>query len=353
MVALSIDSAVLTPYRLGIAPETGFGPHREGYILTLTGHDGAKLSGDVAPLPGFSRETFAEVADEWNRVASGLHQSELPSFTFGPDERLDEFLESIHCASLRFGLEQALLGLTAHQLGMDLRVALLDEPCDAITTAALVTSEGASDTAVARRLVDEGYQTLKIKVGRLTVDEDVERIAAIRNVVGSDVKIRVDANRSWTFADAVSFVDRTSRIGFEFIEEPLADASQLLEFWEATGASIGLDEALLGASSDELDRWAFVSHFVLKPTLMGGIRSTELVVRKARSFGIRPVVSASFESGLGIAFLALLAGRWSPDGPAAGLGTHRYLRSDTTTRPFQIGPVVHLADVSPESIHSS
>lgn len=353
MAALKIESAILTPYELGLDPEAGFGNYRRGFLLRLTLDDGFDSSGDVAPLPGFSREKPADVVEEWSELAQAVRGAELPMFTFDAGGHLDDLLGPIRCASLRFGLEQAMLGLTAHKLGVELKDAIVGEACSNIKTVALVVDDGTPTVAAARHLVDEGYGTLKIKVGRRGVQEDAARVDAIRHDVGPDIDIRVDANRAWSFGEAIDFLDRTAHTGLEFVEEPLADATRLLELWEATGGRIALDETMPGSKVEELDRWAFASHFVLKPTLNGGIRVTERIVRKAISLGIRPVVSSAFESGIGITYLALLAGRWCPDGPPAGLGTHRYLKSDLTTRPLEIGPIVGLAHISPATTYSS
>ena len=50
--------------------------------------------------------------------------------------------------------------------------------------------------------VKRGFETLKIKVGK-DADKDIERMKAIREAVGYDVKLRIDANQGWKAKEAV------------------------------------------------------------------------------------------------------------------------------------------------------
>ncbi len=66
-----------------------------------------------------------------------------------------------------------------------------------------------------------GFTILKVKIGR-SVDEDVERLVKIRECMGPDIKIRVDANQGYTVEDFQRFVQATERVDLEFIEQPLS-----------------------------------------------------------------------------------------------------------------------------------
>ncbi|MEG0379936.1 MAG: enolase C-terminal domain-like protein, partial [Eubacterium sp.] len=66
----------------------------------------------------------------------------------------------------------------------------------------------------ARKHVAEGFDTIKTKVGT-TVEEDVKRVKAIRDAVGPDVKIRLDANQGWTPKEAISVINRLADYDIE------------------------------------------------------------------------------------------------------------------------------------------
>lgn len=93
--------------------------------------------------------------------------------------------------------------------------------------------------AEARAMVEKGFAGVKIKVGRtdsaftlaalkpfhrenlLTLEEDIERVRAVRRAIGPDVKLMVDANNAWSFKDALAAGREFDKLGLEFFEEPV------------------------------------------------------------------------------------------------------------------------------------
>src|SRR5690606_36161464 len=72
----------------------------------------------------------------------------------------------------------------------------------------------------ALELARQGATTIKIKLGR-TPREDVERVKAIREAVGPDVKLRLDANQGWDFTQAVQALKGIEPFDVEFCEQPM------------------------------------------------------------------------------------------------------------------------------------
>jgi L-fuconate dehydratase len=81
---------------------------------------------------------------------------------------------------------------------------------------------GYSDEKVAR-LADEaleaGFRHLKLKVGR-DIENDVRRVAMVRDLVGPDVRLSVDANQVWDVADAIAAISRLAPYDLTWVEEP-------------------------------------------------------------------------------------------------------------------------------------
>jgi L-alanine-DL-glutamate epimerase-like enolase superfamily enzyme len=74
-----------------------------------------------------------------------------------------------------------------------------------------------------RRMVnEEGYRAVKIKVGSLTAREDVRRVGAVREALGPDVAIMVDANGRWTLPRAIQAVGQLAEFDLTWIEEPVS-----------------------------------------------------------------------------------------------------------------------------------
>ncbi|NNC12790.1 mandelate racemase/muconate lactonizing enzyme family protein [Planctomonas sp. JC2975] len=73
----------------------------------------------------------------------------------------------------------------------------------------------------ARRWADAGYSLVKLKVGGHPLAEDVDRVAAVRETIGPDVDLAIDANQLWTLDEAERAVGELSRFRLHWIEEPL------------------------------------------------------------------------------------------------------------------------------------
>ena len=137
--------------------------------------------------------------------------------------------------------------------------------------------------------------------------------------------LRLDANRAWTWDEAVQFAESTSSLDLDYVEEPLATASKMPELWVDTRMPVALDETLQQPDGAESIRgWA--EAIVLKPTLVGGLMATLRMAAAARSVGVRSVLSASFESGVGLRGVAAIAA--ATDAEPAGLDTYRWLAED-------------------------
>ena len=75
---------------------------------------------------------------------------------------------------------------------------------------------------------DIGLAGVKLKVGRLTVKEDIERVRQVRASVGADFIITCDANQAWKPEDAIAFCRSVEDCNVEWMEEPVRWYDQLL-----------------------------------------------------------------------------------------------------------------------------
>ena len=88
--------------------------------------------------------------------------------------------------------------------------------------------------------VSKGFTAVKMKVGRInsirssklpildnglkdnvTIAEDLRRVEAVREAIGNDIDLMVDANSSWDFKTAVFMAKRLEKYNIYFIEEPV------------------------------------------------------------------------------------------------------------------------------------
>lgn len=304
-VGLTIHSYALPlvcPLQLGGEELT----HRTGWLIELTGPDGNKGWGDVAPLPGMSPDSELEAMEEWD------------------GERVDS---SMITPSVRCGLDMAFYNLGDPAL-MPAPLQALSPPRSTITLNALLI--GTIDEMVKQELVAgrDGYDTIKIKVGRQDPAEEIQLLQMINNHAADHVKFRLDANRAWTPDTADRYLSVLSEMNIEYVEEPFQNPRASFAWSQGTGVPVALDESLRTMELDDLDTYAGLRAVVLKPTLLGGLVQSLEWAGKAREIGAYPVISSMMESGVGTLTLARFAASICDADVAVGLDTYRWLAED-------------------------
>ncbi|MGZ8197426.1 MAG: enolase C-terminal domain-like protein [Burkholderiales bacterium] len=104
-----------------------------------------------------------------------------------------------------------------------------------------------------RRRLDEGYTTMKIKVGGAPIPEDVERIEAAIEVVGDGKGLAVDANGAFTRERALAYATALAPFGLRWFEEPTdpLDFASLAEVSRIYAPAIGTGENLFSTQDVE------------------------------------------------------------------------------------------------------
>jgi len=292
------QSIELRPYRLRLlrSVRTSRGVHdvREGIVVLV--RDGSRVGrGDAAPLPEMGTETLAECMEQLRgATAEVLPQS----------------------PAARCALDQALLDLAAQRAGVPLARLLHPEAPLRVRASALLSALGMPELArEAQRAVAEGFDTLKLKVG---FDDDYARAAVVRDAVGPEVKLRLDANGAWEAEAALVKLRQLAPLGIELCEQPTPDLRGLA----ASPVPLGADEMVASDPEGALDRAQCI---VLKPMLLGGISRAWELAQKAHHRGRSVIVTSSLEGAVGRAGAAHLAAAVLALGPhpAAGIATGR------------------------------
>jgi len=302
---------------------------RTGFLIRLT--NGREEGwGEAAPLAGFSQETKAEVLDSLKALrASG---------------DVNETALGAHPSSTRFAVECAVLDLRAKQKGMTMAETLHPHPAPQLILNALVTTSGGEAVEEVNRLIELGYRTVKLKVGRGRVEDDIRTVQCIQLGLPEDVKLRLDANRVWSFEEALRFTEGIDGNAIEYTEDPLAEPERLNELVEMAGMPVALDESLVGMEPDALRDHLYVKAIVLKPSIAGGLWWAVGMAKKAHELGIMPVISNAFESGVGLRAHVALAAALAP--APAGLNTYRRFADDVYTERLPLeGPSVDVAEI--------
>ncbi len=198
----------------------------------------------------------------------------------------------------------------------------------------------AVDAETAARIVraSGGCRTAKVKVAEpgQSAAQEADRLAAVREALGPDGAIRVDANAGWdvdTAVDRLRLLDRAAG-GLEYAEQPVASVPDLARVRRATHVPIAADESVRRAEDPfAVVRAEAADVVVLKVQPLGGVRAC---LDLAEQIGLPVVVSSALESSIGLAAGVALAAAL-PDLPyACGLATAQLFTDDvvdTALRP--------------------
>ncbi|MBA8792764.1 O-succinylbenzoate synthase [Friedmanniella endophytica] len=199
----------------------------------------------------------------------------------------------------------------------------------------------AVDPATAHRLVAaSGCRTAKVKVAEpgQRLDDDRERVAAVRDALGAAGRVRVDANGGWDVDTAVEALTALDRWDLEYAEQPcprVEDLAALRVRLAGKGRSVPVaaDESIRRAADPyRVAELEAADVAVLKVQPLGGVRAC---LEIAERIGLPVVVSSALETGVGLAAgLALAAAL--PELPyACGLNTGPLLTDDPVAAPLR------------------
>jgi len=202
---------------------------------------------------------------------------------------------------------------------------LVPQPILVNATIGAVEPAAAAEEALKAR--EAGFDCIKVKVG---TPDDRQRLAAIRDAVGPEMLLRVDANGAWTQLTAPERIRALSRFDIELFEEPVHGLDAIQAVARAVpGASLAVDETAREASGLHARRAC--DAVCLKIAASGGITGLLRDAEAARAVGYEVYIASTLDGPLAVAAalhaaavvkpnrhcgLATL-GRFTPAAPAA------------------------------------
>jgi O-succinylbenzoate synthase len=179
-----------------------------------------------------------------------------------------------------------------------------------------------------------GCRTAKVKVAEpgQSAADDLARVEAVRDALGPDGGIRVDANAAWDVDTAAARLRELDRVGLEYAEQPCATVAELTALRRRVDVRVAADEVLRRAPDPRrVDLRDAADVVVLKVQPLGGVRAA---LQVAEAHGLPCVVSSALESSVGIAAGVALAAAL-PELPfACGLATVALFTADVCSRPL-------------------
>jgi L-Ala-D/L-Glu epimerase len=202
---------------------------------------------------------------------------------------------------------------------LDLAAKLIDQPAWRLLGAAsadpvpcnatLVAGDPGEVATDAGRWAERGFSTFKLKVG---VPGDLAQVEAVREAVGPEARIRVDANGVWSPEQALERLAAMEPFGIELAEQPAADLEDLALVRARTAIPIAADESIAGP--DDARRAIELGSCQLatvKLAKVGGIGAARSIAEALPVY-----LSSALDGPVGVAAAAHLAQALPAAGPA-------------------------------------
>lgn len=323
---------------------------RRGLLLELRDERGTVGLGEASPLPGRSRDDLASCARGLaDALRPGLEIPDEAHALAGTLRTLAAALASTPAAA--FSAETALLDLAARRRATSWRalaraVLGVDGGVDRAPICTVLHADEPGgwlgDAAAARA---RGVVAVKVKLGTGVLAVELRELARLREALGREVELRVDANARIRREDASRTLAALRALAPVTAEEVVAPGSP--DWREAAGGAVVLaaDESVEAAASDATIRaWLGPPGqraLVLKPSLVGGVTRTAALAALATAHGAAFWLSHALEGPVGYAACAELAlALGHPGAPAVGLDRHRLLGAWGTVTPHFAGDAI-------------
>jgi len=273
-------------------------------VVRVTAAGGAAGLGNIDPSPGYSAETIedslAALKETIGPAAIGLDAANIHILNARLDAATPGFLDA------KAAIEMACVDLTARALGVPVYAYLGGAVRQRLRFNAwigiLPPDQAAAEAA---KWHERGFRSAKIKVGG-GIEADRDRVKAVREAVGPEMALRIDANAGYEADSAIRLAHLLQPCELQLFEQPVpADdlAGMARVRREAGGVPVMADESILDhASLIAVIRAEAADMVKLKVMKQGGFHRTLAMLATAEAAGLRCVIGHGF--GLGVNTMA-------------------------------------------------
>jgi L-alanine-DL-glutamate epimerase-like enolase superfamily enzyme len=273
-------------------------------ILTDKGITGLGECSPYMPINGESADTCMVVGQYFARMLKGKNALQIEDCI----NTMDRIIYGN--SSIKSAFDMALYDIAAQHAGLPLYKFIGGKNDKTIITDYTVSIGEVKKMAEdAVKIKAEGYPAIKVKLGK-DGKKDIERIRAIREAVGNEIPLRIDANQGWQVEEAISTLQALAQFDIQHCEEPIPRWAfmRLPEVKKASPIPIMADECC----GDEHDAERLINlgacdYMNIKLGKSGGIFKALKMVRMAEAAGIHLQIGAFMESRIGMTAFAHFA----------------------------------------------
>lgn len=271
-------------------------------VVRITASGGAVGYGNIDPTPGYSKESIDDslrmLETRLAGLVTGMDPTNVHRVLAKMESAVDGYLDA------KAAIEMACVDLSARVAGMPVYTYLGGAVKDRLQFNAwigiLPPDEAAKETL---QWKTQGFRSAKIKVGG-NIEADRDRVKAIREAVGADFSLRIDANAGYDADTSIKLAGMVAPFNLQLFEQPvpaddIAGMARVRKAANAVGVPIMADESVLDhASLIRIIRMDAADIVKVKVMKQGGFLNTRRMIATAEAAGIRCVVGHGF--GLGV-----------------------------------------------------
>jgi len=285
------------PYKL--SKRYGYLENTKPVVIKIHTDEGFIGYGETDPMGRFTGETPETVAAVLKTDLAPAVLGEDPTNLHVVHETLDAVVRDNHMA--KGAIDMACYDLLGKASGMPVYRVLGGSLYEELPIMGSIGGGSIEETvAAANAEKDKGYHSLMVKVGGDPV-HDGERVLAVRDSLGRDYPLIVDANQGYDVSSALKFIGIARQADPVLFEQPV-DAENIegiAGIRKKCGVPISVDESILSyRHAQEVIRLEAADVFSIKVCKNGGIKATLQIIELARSKGIDILFNSMIEEGI-------------------------------------------------------
>jgi len=302
--------------------------HKDTWIIKVVddASPGVMGLGEAAPLVKLSIDDIPDFEERLGKIGEQVGKSSCPLDEDEMYKLLDEVIPT-ELPAVYFGFEVAFLDLL-HGGKRVIYDNAFSKGESGIPINGLIWMGALEDMLFQiTEKVDEGFDCIKVKIGSMDFEKECDLLQYIRSkYYKMDITLRVDANGAYSSEEALEKLEQLSQFDIHSIEQPIAagQISQMYELCRQSLVPIALDEELIGVhtydSKKELLEKIKPQYIILKPTLVGGLRSSREWIAIAEELNIGWWITSALESNIGLNAISQFTSTFDTSIPH-GLGT--------------------------------
>lgn len=277
--------------------------------------------GEVPVFSGLSKESPTELNITLHKLASG----ELNLWHFDYNQ----------ISSLSMGIETALNDINHGGSGIIFPSDFINGKTEILINGLIWMGKFEKMLERIDEKLEEHFTCIKIKIGAIDWEKELDLIRYIRMKGGNDVTVRVDANGAFK-SDCLGKIYQLADLGVHSIEQPIPAgcSEEMKKLCRQSPVPIALDEELIGLPVGD-QRWEILDkirpqYIILKPALCYGFKGASDWIERAEEMNIGWWITSALESSVGLNAIAQYTGAFHTTLPQ-GLGTGKLFTNNLSS----------------------